>query len=46
VKIQADQLSESAEFSIAEYPNAQYVWEIMRMMEEGVLEFITMNGEV
>jgi hypothetical protein len=45
VKIQADQVSETAEFSIAEYPDPQYVWEIMRMMEEGILELITMDGE-
>jgi len=45
VKIRADQVSEVAEFSIAEYPDSQYIWEIMRMMEEGVLELITMDGE-
>ena len=46
VKIQADQLSDSAEFSIAEYPDTQYVWEVMMMIEQGVLELITMDGEL
>ena len=45
VKIQADQVSNSAEFSIAEYPDAQYVWEVMMMIEQGILELITMDGE-
>jgi len=44
VKIQADQVSDTVEFSIAEYPDSQYVLEIKRMMEEGVLELITMDG--
>jgi len=44
-KIKADQILELAEFSIAEYPDPQYVWEIMRLMEEGVLELFTMDGE-
>ena len=46
VKIQADQLSDSAEFSIAEYPDTEYVWEVMMMIEQGVLELITMDGEL
>jgi hypothetical protein len=46
VKIRADQVSETSEFSIAEYPDSQYVWEIMRMIKEGVLELITMDGEL
>jgi len=45
VKIQADQVSNSAEFSIAEYPDIQYVWEVMMMIEQGILELITMDGE-
>ena len=44
VKIQADQVSNSAEFSIAEYPDTQYVWEVMMMMEQGILELITLDG--
>ena len=46
VKIQADQVSNSAEFSIAEYPDSQYVWEVMMMIEQGILELITMDGEL
>ena len=46
VKIRADQVSDSAEFSIAEYPDPQYVWEVMIMMEQGTLELITMDGEL
>jgi len=45
VKIQADQVSNSAEFSIAEYPDSQFVWEVMMMMERGILELITMDGK-
>ena len=45
VKIQADQVSKSAEFSIAEYPDSQFVWEVMTMMERGSLELITMDGK-
>lgn len=45
VRIQADQVSDSAEFSIAEYPDTQYVWEVMMMMERGILELLTMDGE-
>ncbi|KIM44090.1 hypothetical protein M413DRAFT_25570 [Hebeloma cylindrosporum] len=44
VRIQADQVSDSAEFSIAEYPDTQYVWEVMMMMERGILELLTMGG--
>ena len=44
VKIQADQVLNSAEFSIAEYPDKEYVWEVMMMIERGVLELITMDG--
>jgi hypothetical protein len=47
VKIQADQASsESAEVTLWQYPDSQYVWEVMSMMELGVLELITMDGEV
>ena len=45
VKIQADQVSNSAELSIAEYPDSQFIWEIMTMMEEGILKLITMDGK-
>jgi hypothetical protein len=45
VKIQADQVSNSAEFSIAEYPDSQFIWEVMMMMERGSLELITMDGK-
>jgi len=44
VKIQADQVS--SEFTIAEYPDSQYVWEVMRMIELGVLELITIDGDI
>ena len=35
-----------AEFSIAEYPDVQYVWEVKMMMEQGILELITMDGRL
>jgi hypothetical protein len=45
VRIQADQVSNSADFSIAEYPDSQFIWEVMMMMERGSLELITMEGK-
>ena len=42
--IKADQVSEVAEFSIAEYTDPCYIWEVIRMMEEGVLVLMNMNG--
>jgi len=46
IKIQADQVSNSAVFSIVAYPDTQYVWEVMMMMEQGILELITLDGEL
>ncbi|PPQ75949.1 hypothetical protein CVT26_005852 [Gymnopilus dilepis] len=43
-KIKADQYSAVSEFSIAEYTDAQYVWEVMRALEEGVLALSNMDG--
>lgn len=40
----ADQYSEVAEFSIAEYSDPRYVWEVVRMVEEGVLALQNMDG--
>ena len=45
VKIQADQVSNSEEFSIAECPDPQFVSEVTVMMERGNLELITMDGK-
>jgi hypothetical protein len=42
--IKADQDSEVASFSIAEYTDSHYVWEVTRMMEEGVLSLMNMDG--
>lgn len=42
--IKANQYSEVAEFSIAEYSDPQYIWEIVRMVEEGVLVLMNMDG--
>ncbi|KAF8197033.1 hypothetical protein BJ912DRAFT_954579 [Pholiota molesta] len=40
----ADQYSALAEFSIAEYSDPRYVWEVVRMVEEGVLVLRNMDG--
>jgi hypothetical protein len=45
VKIQADQLSDLGLSSIAEYPDSQYAWDILRMIAAGVLELISVDGE-
>ncbi|KAF9483635.1 hypothetical protein BDN70DRAFT_276119 [Pholiota conissans] len=42
--IVADQYSDVAEFSIAEYSDPQYIWELVRMVEEGVLVLHNMDG--
>jgi hypothetical protein len=45
-RIKADQHSEVASFSIAEYTDPQYVWEIIQLMEEGALRLLNMDGSL
>jgi len=44
--IKADQHSEVASFSIAEYTDPHFVWEIIQMMEEGALRLLKMDGSL
>ncbi|KIM44077.1 hypothetical protein M413DRAFT_443133 [Hebeloma cylindrosporum] len=44
VRIQADQLLDSDESRIADYPDPPYVCEVRTMMERGILELLTMDG--
>ncbi|EDR07252.1 uncharacterized protein LACBIDRAFT_328087 [Laccaria bicolor S238N-H82] len=44
--IKADQYSEVASFSIAEYTDPHYVWEIIQLMEEGALRLLNMDGSL
>lgn len=45
VRLQADKASGKS-FSIAEYPDPQYVWEVIRMVEVGVLTLLDSDGTV
>ncbi|KJA17349.1 hypothetical protein HYPSUDRAFT_1023963 [Hypholoma sublateritium FD-334 SS-4] len=44
--IRADQYSDVAEFSIAEYSDTRYIWEVARMLEEGILVLLNMDGSL
>lgn len=44
--IRADQYSDVAEFSIAEYSDTRYIWEVARMVEEGILVLLNMDGSL
>jgi len=43
--IKADQYSMLSQFSISEYSDPQYIWEVISMMELGVLVLVNKDGE-
>ena len=42
--IRSDQYSDVAEFSIAEYSDSRYIWEVVRMVEVGILVLLNRDG--
>jgi len=43
--IKADQYSMLSQFSISEYSDPQYIWEVIRMMELGIMILVNKDGE-